>query len=63
MVKTETIQILNKDYLCTYSDGGKYVVRDEIFYERAVDPIDSARTYSESAEDIPKSEDLEYQEL
>lgn len=63
MVKTETVQILDKDYLCTYSDIGKYVVRDGILYERAIDPIDSTRTYSESTEYIPQIEDLGNPEL
>ena len=47
MIQTESITINGKLFVRTYSDEGKYVVRDGVSYEEAVDPADKGRTYSE----------------
>lgn len=43
MIKTEMVG----DLIRTYSDGGRYVVRDGISYEEAVDPPQFNRQYTE----------------
>lgn len=52
MIRTETLTIDDRDFIRTYSDSGKYVVRDGISYEEAVDPAEFGRVYTEG-EDIP----------
>lgn len=47
MIKTESLTIDDRDFICTYSDSGKYVVRDGISYEEAVDPAELGRVYTE----------------
>lgn len=42
---TKTIDDIEYDY--TYSDAGRYVVRDGAAYEEAVDPLGSNREYVE----------------
>lgn len=46
-IATETVEINGTKFIRTYSTEGRYVVRDEISYGEAVDPIDSGREYSE----------------
>lgn len=43
MIRTETTGDLTR----TYSDDGRYVVRDGVAYEEAVDPTALGRTYTE----------------
>lgn len=47
MIKTETLTINEKRFIRTYSDAGRYVVRDGINYEEACDPAEYGRTYTE----------------
>lgn len=47
MIKTEIISIGDLSYRHTYSDAGRYVVRDGIEYSDAYDPVDTGRTYTE----------------
>lgn len=47
MIVTEIVTINGKEYLHTYSDAGRSVVRDGVAYEDAIDPIDSGRVYTE----------------
>lgn len=47
MIVTEIVTINGKDYMHTYSNAGRTVVRDGIAYDDAIDPIDSGRTYTE----------------
>lgn len=37
----------------TYSDTGKYIERDGVRYETAVDPAGSKRKYRETSDEIP----------
>lgn len=47
MIITETMTIDNNEFIRTYSDAGRYVVRDGVSYEEAVDPVGFDRTYTE----------------
>lgn len=55
MIKTETFFINNREFTRTYSDVGKYVVRDGISYIEACDPSEFGRTYTEG-DTIPSNE-------
>lgn len=47
MIITERVTIRNREFIRTYSDEGRYVVRDGVSYSEAVDPLDSGRVYTE----------------
>ena len=47
MIITETVTIRNRDFIRTYSDEGRYVVRDGVSYSEAIDPIGTGRVYTE----------------
>ena len=47
MIKTETVTINGKEFIRTYSDENRYVVRDGVAYSEAVDPAEFGRTYTE----------------
>lgn len=47
MIVTENYQISGVDFVRTYSDAGRYVVRDGISYSEACDPAEFGRTYTE----------------
>ena len=47
MIRTENFTINEKLFIRTYSDAGRYVVRDGISYEEACDPAEFGRTYTE----------------
>lgn len=47
MIKTEIIKYGEKELIKTYSDEGRYVVRDGISYNVAIDPLEMGRTYTE----------------
>ena len=47
MIKVEIVTINGKQYKRTYSDEGRYVVREGVAYEEAIDPIDTDREYTE----------------
>ena len=53
MIRTEEMDGLAR----TWSDAGRYVVRDGVAYEEAVDPAGLGRTYAEG--DPLPSESLE----
>ena len=44
---TETFYINNREFTKTYSDAGRYVVRDGAQYSEACDPAEFGRTYTE----------------
>ena len=44
---TKTFYINNKQFTKTYSDAGRYVVRDGISYSEACDPSEFNRQYTE----------------
>lgn len=47
MIVTENLTINGKSFVKTYSDSGRYVVRDGVSYSEAIDPADLNRTYTE----------------
>lgn len=46
IVKT-TVELNGFEYDYTYSDAGRYVVRDGVSYDEAYDPVGSGRVYTE----------------
>lgn len=53
MIQTETMTINGKAFIRTYSDSGRYVVRDGVEYAEAIDPASLGRTYTESENMLP----------
>lgn len=47
MIVTEEKTINGKTFIRTYSDAGRYVVRDGVEYAEAIDPAHLGRTYTE----------------
>lgn len=47
MIVTENFKIGERDFIRTYSDIGRYVVRDGVSYSEACDPAEFGRTYTE----------------
>jgi len=55
MIVQENFDVNGRNFVRTYSDSGRYVVRDGIEYEEACDPAEFGRTYTEG-EIIPVDE-------
>lgn len=51
---TRTLNGIEYDY--TYSDAGRYVVRDGASYDEAYDPLNSGRVYTEGGKIEAESE-------
>lgn len=47
MIVTENFKVGERDFIRTYSDAGRYVVRDGASYSEACDPAEFGRTYTE----------------
>lgn len=47
MIVTEHFDVNGVDFIRTYSDSGRYVVRDGVEYSEACDPAEYGRTYTE----------------
>lgn len=47
MIITEKVTIRSRDFIRTYSDSNRFVVRDGVSYSEAIDPLDSGRVYTE----------------
>lgn len=47
MIKTEHFDVNGRDFIRTYSDSHRYVVRDGTSYSEACDPAEFGRTYTE----------------
>ena len=47
MIVTENFKVGERDFNRTYSDSGRYVVRDGVEYSEACDPAEFGRTYTE----------------
>lgn len=64
MIRQENIQINGQEFIRTYSDDNRYVVRDGISYSEAVDPAEFSRVYTEG-DVMPKEEttDEDYVEI
>lgn len=61
MIRTETYLIGEREFTRTYSDSGRYVVRDGISYSEANDPSEFGRTYTEG--DIMEESGSEAEEI
>lgn len=55
MIRTENFQIDGQDFVRTYSDDNRFVVRDGISYSEAIDPAEFNRVYTEG-EEMPDEE-------
>lgn len=47
MIVQENYTLNERDFIRTYSDAGRYVVRDGVSYTEANDPAELGRTYTE----------------
>lgn len=47
MIVTEHFDVNGRDFVRTYSDAGRYVVRDGVSYSEACDPAEFGRVYTE----------------
>ena len=47
MIVQEHFDMSGRDFVRTYSDAGRYVVRDGVEYSEACDPAEFGRTYTE----------------
>lgn len=47
MIVTENFKVGERDFIRTYSNSGRYVVRDGISYSEACDLAEFGRTYTE----------------
>ncbi len=61
MIQTENLVINGVQFTRTYSDSGRYVVRDGVEYDEAIDPTELWRTYVEGG--LIPSEGEEAEEL
>lgn len=55
MIQTETYVLGNREFIRTWSDAKRYVVRDGVEYSEACDPAEFGRTYTEG-ERMPTEE-------
>ena len=49
MIVTENFKAGERDFIRTYSDAKRYVVRDGVEFTEACDPAEYGRTYTEGA--------------
>lgn len=61
MIVVETFYIEGREFARTYSDSGRYVVRDGMEYSEACDPAELGRTYTEG--DVMPVDESEAQEI
>ena len=61
MIKQENLQINGQDFVRTYSDDNRYVVRDGISYFEAVDLAEFNRVYTEG--DVIPDEEIDETEI
>ena len=47
MIKQEHFSVDGQDFIRTYSDSGRYVIRDGVEYAEACDPAEFGRQYIE----------------
>ena len=60
-IKQEHFDVNGRDFIRTYSDAGRYVVRDGVEYSEACDPAEFGRTYTEG--DLMPEEEAEAEEI
>ena len=59
MIQTEQLTIGNVLFTRTWSDQGRYVVREGVEYDEAYDPTELNRIYAEGRLILPEEEILE----
>lgn len=63
MIVTETYILNGQEFTRTYSDSGRYVVRDDVGYSEANDPSEFGRVYTEG-DLIPEEElDVNFEDI
>lgn len=58
MIRQEHFLVGGRDFIRTFSDSGRYVVRDGVEYSEACDPAELGRTYTEGDVMPPDESDL-----
>lgn len=61
MIVQEHFDVNGRDFIRTYSDSGRYVVRDGVEYSEACDPAEFGRTYTEG--NVMPTDDSEAAEI
>lgn len=61
MIIQEHFDVNGRDFIRTYSNSGRYVVRDGVEYSEACDPSEFGRTYTEG-DLIPDEERTDIQD-
>ena len=61
MIVTENFKVGERDFIRTYSNSGRYVVRDGVSYSEACDPAEFGRQYTEG--DLMSVDDSEAAEI
>ncbi len=63
MIQREYLTVNEREFVRTWSDEGKFIVRDGDLYEEAIDPAEYGRTYTETDADIEVSAETALAEL
>lgn len=61
MIVQEHFDVSGRDFIRTYSDANRFVVRDGVEYSEACDPAELGRTYTEG--DVMPTDEGEAQEI
>ena len=61
MIRQEHFTVGDRDFIRTYSNSGRYVVRDGVSYSEACDPAEFGRTYTEG-DPMPDDERTDIQD-
>lgn len=61
MIVTENFKVGERDFIRTYSNSWRYVVRDGVSYSEACDPAEFDRTYTEG--ELMPDEERDMKEL
>lgn len=57
MVVTELVKINNKEFKHTYSDKGMKIMRENVLYDEAYDPVGFLRKYEETDKAVGEEEE------
>ena len=57
MVVTEVVIINNKEFKHTYSDKGMKIMRENVLYDEAYDPVGFDRKYEETDKAVGEEEE------
>lgn len=63
MICQEHFDVNGRDFIRTYSDAGRYVVRDGESYSEACDPAEFGRTYNEGDQMPDEEREMQAEEL